>query len=91
MNKNELAAKVADQADISKDKAAEVINAITDQITAALLKGESVSLIGFGSFSTRHRAARVGKNPRTGESLNIPASNTVGFKAGAGFKSALTE
>ena len=61
MNKTDLAEAVADKADISKDKAAEVVNAITDEITAALARDEQVSLIGFGSFVRRSRAARKGK------------------------------
>ena len=86
MNKNELAAIVADKADISKDKANEVINSITDEITAALAREEGVSLIGFGSFSCRQRSARTGKNPQTGETINIPASQSVSFKAGKALK-----
>ena len=86
MNKNELAALVADKADISKDKAGEVINTITDEITAALARDEGVSLIGFGSFVCRKRNARTGKNPQTGEPIQIPASQTVGFKPGKALK-----
>lgn len=91
MNKNELAAVVADKADISKDKANEVINAITDEITSALVREDTVSLIGFGSFSCRSRAARKGKNPQTGAEIDIPASQTVGFKAGKALKSFVNE
>ncbi len=86
MTKNELAALVADKADISKDKANEVINSITDEITAALARDDSVSLIGFGTFTRRSRSARKGKNPQTGAVIDIPASNTVGFKAGKALK-----
>ncbi len=89
MRKPELAAYVADQADISKDKAAEIITIITDQITEAMRKEDSVSLIGFGSFVQKHRAARQGKNPQTGEAIAIPASNTVGFKPGKALKDAV--
>jgi len=89
MNKNELAAVVADKADISKDKANEVINAITDEITAALAREDSVSLIGFGSFSNRQRSARKGKNPQTGAVIDIPASKTVGFKVSKTLKDSL--
>jgi len=89
MNKNELAAVVADKADISKDKANEVINAITDEITAALAREDSVSLIGFGSFSNRARSARKGKNPQTGAVIDIPASKTVGFKVSKTLKDSL--
>ena len=66
MNKTDLAEAVADKADISKDKAAEVVNAITDEITAALARDEQVSLIGFGSFVRRSRAARKGKSTNWG-------------------------
>lgn len=86
MTKNELAAIVADKADISKDKANEVINSITDEITATLAKNEAVTLIGFGTFTQRSRSARKGKNPQTGAVIDIPASNTVGFKAGKSLK-----
>jgi len=86
MNKTELAAAVADKADMSKEKASEVINAITDEITAALARDETVSLIGFGSFNQRSRSERTGKNPQTGEAITIPASKTVGFKAGKALK-----
>lgn len=86
MNKTELAAAVADKADISKEKANEVVTAITDEITAALAREDTVSLIGFGSFVRRSRAARKGKNPQTGEEIDIKASNSVGFKAGKALK-----
>ncbi|MBT8148541.1 MAG: HU family DNA-binding protein [Pseudomonadales bacterium] len=86
MTKNELAAIVADKADISKDKANEVITAMTDEITTALARDEAVSLIGFGTFTQRQRAARKGKNPQTGAEINIPASKSVGFKAGKSLK-----
>ena len=89
MNKTELAAIVADKADISKEKANEVVTAITDEITAALAREDSVSLIGFGSFVRRSRAARKGKNPQTGEEIDIKASNSVGFKAGKALKDAV--
>ena len=86
MTKNELAAIVADKADISKDKANEVINSITDEITATLAKNEAVTLIGFGTFTQRSRSARKGKNPQTGASIQIAASKSVGFKPGKSLK-----
>ena len=91
MNKTDLAEAVADKADISKDKAAEVVNAITDEITAALARDEQVSLIGFGSFVRRSRSARKGKNPQTGEEIDIAASNSVGFKAGKALKDSVNK
>ena len=89
MRKPELAAYVADQADISKDKAAEIITIITDQITESLRKNDPVSLVGCGSFVQKHRAELQGKNPRTGEAITIKASNSVGFKPGKALKDAV--
>lgn len=89
MRKPDLAAAIADKADISKEKAAEVLNAILDEVTSSVSKGESVGLIGFGTFEKRSRAARTGKNPQTGEAIQIPASNTVAFKAGKALKEAV--
>ncbi len=91
MRKPDLAAVIADKADISKDKAAAVLNAILAQVTDAVSKGESVSLIGFGSFERRSRAARVGKNPQTGAAINIAARNSVAFKAGKSLKDAVNK
>ncbi len=89
MRKPELAAYVADQADITKDKAGEIITIITDQITEALRQDDTVSLIGFGSFVQKHRKERQGKNPQTGEEITIKASNSVGFKPGKALKEAV--
>jgi len=86
MRKPDLAAAIADKADISTSQANDVLSAILDEITNALSRKESVSLIGFGTFENRHRNARTGKNPQTGEPLQIAASNTVGFKPGKALK-----
>lgn len=91
MRKPELAAAIAKQADISKDKASQVLNVILDEIASNVAKGNDVNLIGFGSFTVRERAARTGKNPQTGEPLNIPASKTVAFKPGKGLKDAVAK
>lgn len=91
MNKTELAAVVADKADISKEKANEVITAMTDEITAAMARDDTVSLIGFGSFNQRQRSARKGKNPQTGAVIDIPASKSVGFKAGKSLKDTVNQ
>ena len=91
MRKPELAAAIAERADLSKDKASQVLNVILDEITGSVAKGQDVSLIGFGSFTVRERAARTGKNPQTGESLTIPASKTVSFKAGKALKDAVAK
>jgi DNA-binding protein HU-alpha len=86
MRKPDLAAAIADKADISTSQANDVLSAILDEITNSLSRQESVSLIGFGTFENRHRNARTGKNPQTGEPLQIAASNTVGFKPGKALK-----
>ena len=89
MRKPELAAAIAAKANLSKEKASEVITAITEEITKAMARKEEVSLIGFGTFSVRNRSARTGKNPQTGAAIQIPASQTVGFKAGKALKDAV--
>ncbi|MGB1092118.1 MAG: HU family DNA-binding protein [Oceanobacter sp.] len=89
MRKPELATAIAVEADLSKEKAAEVVNVIIDRITQALSEGESVSLIGFGTFEVRNRAERQGKNPQTGEPLTIPAAKVPAFKPGKGLKDAV--
>ncbi len=89
MRKPELAAAIADRTGLSRDKASEVITAFTDQVSAAAARGEDVTLIGFGTFNIRHREARNGRNPQTGASIEIPASKTVGFKAGKALKDAI--
>lgn len=91
MRKPELTAAIAEAADLSKDKAGTVLNAILDEITNALAKEDTVSLIGFGTFSRRDRAARKGKNPQTGAEIDIPASTNVGFKPGKALKDAVNK
>jgi DNA-binding protein HU-alpha len=86
MRKPELAAVIAEKADLTKDQAARVLNAILDEITAALGRKDSVTLVGFGTFVQRHRGARAGKNPQTGAPVTIKASNTVAFKPGKALK-----
>jgi DNA-binding protein HU-alpha len=86
MRKPELAAAIAEQTGLTKDKANDVITAFTDQVAKALSQDDTVSLIGFGTFSRRSRAERKGKNPQTGAELIIPASNTAAFKPGKGLK-----
>ncbi len=89
MRKPELAAAIASKAGITKEKAGEVLNILTDEIASAVSKNDPVTLIGFGTFVQRQRSAREGKNPKTGETIKIPASRTVGFKAGKALKDAL--
>lgn len=89
MNKNDLVAVVADNAGLSKAEAAKAVDAVVDGITAALKAGDDVRLVGFGTFLVSRRAASMGRNPRTGAAIQIPASNQPKFKAGKGLKDAL--
>ncbi len=89
MNKRELIAAVAEKAEVSKKDAEAVVKAALETVTATLAAGEKVQLIGFGTFETRERAARSGKNPRTGEAVKIKASKVPAFKAGAALKQAV--
>jgi len=89
MNKNDIINGVSEAANISKAEAARAVDAFTEVVKNALKKGDSVSLVGFGTFSVRRRAARTGRNPRTNEVIQIRASNVPGFKAGKGLKDAL--
>ena len=86
MKKQELVAIIAEKSGISKVAAAKALKATTDAIGDAIAKGESVQLRGFGTFGTRKRAARTGKNPRTGETIKIAASTVAAFKAGKALK-----
>ena len=81
MNKTELVAAVAQKAEISKKDAEKAVNAVTAAITDAMCSGDKVQLVGFGTFEVRTRDARQGKNPRTGEIINIAASKVPAFKA----------
>ena len=91
MNKAELVEKIAGDADISKASADRVLSAAIDHIINAVTKGDDVQLIGFGTFKANKRAARTGKNPRTGEALKIAASTVPRFTAGAAFKAAVNK
>ncbi len=92
MNKAELVDAVKDAAGLgSRSEAERAVNAFTEVIVGAVSTGDKVSLPGFGSWSRTDRAARMGRNPRTGEPVHIPASKGVKFSAGAGFKSAVQE
>ena len=82
MNKAELTEAVAARADISKSQAGDAVDAVFDSVQSALAGGQSVSLVGFGTFSVSDRAARTGRNPRTGETIQIAASRAPKFKAG---------
>ena len=86
MNKTELIAAVAQTAEISKKDADKAVAAVFESITKALVDGEKVQLVGFGTFEVRRREAGTGKNPRTGEAIEIAASNVPAFKAGKALK-----
>ena len=86
MNKTELIAAVAEKAELSKKDAEKAIKAFTDVVSDELVKGEKIQLVGFGTFEVRNREARTGKNPRTGEAIQIAASKVPAFKAGKALK-----
>jgi len=89
VNKNDLIAAVADSTGLSKADSAKAVDGVFDSITGSLKKGTEVRLVGFGTFSVARRKASEGRNPRTGEKIQIPASNQAKFKAGKGLKDAL--
>ena len=86
MNKAELITAVAEKAELSKKDAEKAVKALTDVISEELVKGEKIQLVGFGTFEVSERAAREGRNPKSGEVMNIPASKTPKFKAGKALK-----
>ncbi len=86
VNKQQLIDIVASKADLPKNKAQSAVQAILDAITGALSSGDEVRLVGFGTFAVSERAAQKGRNPRTGETINIPASKQPKFKAGKELK-----
>lgn len=89
MNKAELIDAVAEGADISKAAATRAVDTFVESVTSALKNGDQVTLVGFGTFSVKARAARQGRNPRTGATIDIPASNNPAFKAGKALKDAV--
>ncbi|MGG6295280.1 HU family DNA-binding protein [Leptolyngbya sp. AN02str] len=86
MNKGELVDKIAESANVTKKQADAILTAATDSIMEAVSKGEKVTLVGFGSFEPRERKAREGRNPKTGEAMEIPATTVPAFSAGKQFK-----
>jgi DNA-binding protein HU-beta len=89
MNKAELIGAVSEASEVSKADAGRAVDAVIDVITKALKKGDTVTLVGFGTFSVRKRAARQGRNPQTGETIKIKASKNPAFKAGKALKDAV--
>lgn len=89
MNKTDLIEAVAENADLSKADAARAVDAVIASITKALKSGDSVTVVGFGTFQVRERAARTGRNPKTGDAIKIDASKNPAFKAGKALKDAV--
>jgi len=89
MNKAELIDAVAASANLSKADAGRAVDAVVDAIAKSLKRGQQVAVVGFGTFSVKHRNARAGRNPRTGETIQIAASNVPGFKAGKALRDAV--
>ncbi len=88
MNKSELVKQIADSADISQNEANKALKSLIETITGELSEGGRIDLVGFGSFSLKHRNARTGRNPSTGETIQIAAANVPSFKAGKALKDA---
>ena len=91
MNKTELVAAVAEKTGMSKKDSEKAVNAAFDSITEALAAGEKVQLVGFGAFEVKERTARVGRNPKTKETIDIPASRVASFKVGKALKDAVSK
>ncbi|MBS1472158.1 MAG: HU family DNA-binding protein [Oscillospiraceae bacterium] len=91
MNKTELIAAVAEKTDLSKKDADAAVSAVLGAITDALKAGDKIQLVGFGTFEVRNRAAKQGRNPRTGETMTVPASKVPAFKSGKALKDAVAE
>ena len=89
MNKTELVAEIAEKANTSKKETEVVLRAFTDVVTEQLKKGEKIQLVGFGTFEVSERSARTGRNPQTGEEMQIAASKAPKFKAGKALKDAI--
>ena len=91
MNKGELIDKIASDAGITKVQAGAALDSFITSTMSTLKKGDKVTLVGFGTYSVNKRAARMGRNPQTGEAIKIPATKTVKFTAGKGFKDAVNK
>ena len=89
MNKSELVSEIASRAEVSKNVAQKVLDSFTSTVTDTLVSGDSIVIVGFGSFVTRERAKREGRNPQTGKKIQIPASTIPAFKAGKSLKDAV--
>jgi DNA-binding protein HU-beta len=89
MNKNELVTNISEKSGLTKKDVEAVVNGVIDEITTALKEGDKVQFVGFGTFETRERASRTGRNPQTGKEITIPASTVPAFKAGNKLKEAV--
>ena len=91
MNRSELIELISEKAELTKAAAAKALDAVLDGVTISLKEGDPVVLVNFGTFVIKHRAAREGRNPQTGQKINIKAAKIVGFKAGKALKEAVKE
>ena len=91
MNKTEMIAQIAGKSGLSKKDAEKALAAVVDTVTEALANGDKVQLVGFGTFETKQREARIGRNPKTKESIEIPATRVPAFKAGRALKDAVAK
>ncbi|HZF97947.1 MAG TPA: HU family DNA-binding protein [Pseudoxanthomonas sp.] len=89
MNKSELVDRVAETAELSKAEATRAVDAVISSVTKALKEGDNVTVVGFGTFQVRERAARSGRNPKTGDTIQINASKNPSFKAGKALRDAV--
>lgn len=89
MNKTELITALADKANLTKKQAGDILNAFEEVVSETLATGDKIQLVGFGTFEVKERVARTGRNPRTGEEMEIPASKVPSFKAGKALKDAV--
>ena len=91
MNKDELVKEIAKKANVSQKSASDILSATLETIEKTVAKGKKVTLVGFGTFESRKRAARIGRNPQTGKELKIPATTVPAFSAGKKFKEAVNK
>ncbi len=91
MNKTELTAKVAEKTGLTKEQSANAVNAVFAAMTDALSAGDKIQLVGFGTFAVKYRAEKVSKNPRTGESIKVPATYRPAFSAGKSLKETVAQ
>lgn len=89
MNKSELVKSIATKAGLTHDQAASALNALTESVSETLVKGDEITLVGFGTFKVTDRKAKTGRNPQTGEAIQIPAKKAPTFKAGKALKDAV--